>query len=59
MKSRQPEAVKKPKRPKKLEPVNLSDFDIWFIAEATYQRKLKQWSQEMLAIKAGVRRTTI
>ncbi len=54
-----PKRPKMLKRPKKLEPVNLSDFDIWFIAEATYQRKLKQWSQEMLAIKAGVRRTTI
>jgi DNA-binding XRE family transcriptional regulator len=47
------------KADKKKEPANLSEADICFIAEAIYQRQLRQWSQEMVAIKAGVRRTAI
>jgi hypothetical protein len=59
------EAVKNTRRlrigeaKKRKEPADLFEDDIYFIVEMTYQRQLMQWSQEEVAEKAGVRRTTI
>ncbi len=50
---------RKPKAKKKKEPVDLSEDDIFFIAEETYQRKQRNWSQEKMAEMVGVTRSAI
>ncbi len=49
----------KPKTRKKKEPVDLSEDDLCFIAEQTYRRRLRKWSQEEVAKKVGVSRSAI
>ncbi len=50
---------RKPEAKKKKEAVDLSEDDIFFIAEETYQRKQRKWSQEKMAEMVGVTRSAI
>ena len=50
---------RKPTTKKKKEPVDLSEDDIFFIAEQTYRRKQRNWSQEKMAEMVGVTRSAI